>query len=229
MDLNTQPISKTLREETPFLQIQSIFTTIQGEGPFAGMPAIFIRLGGCNLQCPFCDTDYSSSIALLTIEDILDRIAQEAPRLVVITGGEPFRQNLKGLVAAILMTGRNVQIETNGSLFQDLPYELITVVCSPKTGSIHPKLLPYIQALKYVVAAGAISEQDGLPITALGHPNSGFVARPPYGFPFAFVYVQPIDVQDPAENAIHLQAAVHSCEKFGYRLSLQIHKIAGLA
>ena len=226
---NQQPPSKILRQETPFVQVQSIFTTIQGEGPYAGIPAVFIRLAGCNLQCPFCDTDYTSSMAILTIEDILERIATAAPRLVVITGGEPFRQNLKGLVIALLRAGREVQLETNGTLFQELPYEQITVVCSPKTSRIHPRLVPHIDAFKYVVAAGAISKEDGLPITALGHPNSGFVARPPFGFPYAFIYVQPIDVQSPAENTINLEAAIHSCEKFGYRLSLQIHKIANLA
>ena len=225
---NQQPIGKILHEASPLLQVQSIFTTIQGEGPFSGIPAIFIRLGGCNLQCPFCDTDYTSSIATLSLEDILDRVLPEKPILVVITGGEPFRQNLSGLVAALLRAGKKVQIETNGTLYQDLPYNLIAVVCSPKTGKIHPLLVPHLSALKYVVTAGEIAP-DGLPVRALGHPNSGLVARPPEGFPYAYVYVQPVDVQDPATNKIHLDAAVLSCQTFGYRLCLQIHKIANLA
>jgi len=70
--LNTQPIEK--RQHTTELEVHSIFYTIQGEGPFCGTPAVFVRLAGCNLQCPSCDTDYTSKRTRMTAEEICDRV-----------------------------------------------------------------------------------------------------------------------------------------------------------
>ena len=55
-EFNGQPIEKVQRTFDGTLEVHSIFKTIQGEGPFCGTPAVFIRLAGCNLQCPWCDT-----------------------------------------------------------------------------------------------------------------------------------------------------------------------------
>ena len=60
MQRNTQPAEKQVKSSGLILAINSIFYTIQGEGPFAGSPAVFVRLAGCNLQCPMCDTEYTS-------------------------------------------------------------------------------------------------------------------------------------------------------------------------
>ena len=54
------PIRKAIFDNADFYEVQEIFLTIQGEGPYAGTPAIFIRLGGCNLACNFCDTEFES-------------------------------------------------------------------------------------------------------------------------------------------------------------------------
>ena len=86
------------------LQVHSIFHTIQGEGPFAGTPAVFIRLAGCNLKCPGCDTEYTSKRKEMTVAQILDAIYEVSSittKLVVITGGEPFRQDLTRLLNAL--------------------------------------------------------------------------------------------------------------------------------
>ena len=55
------------------LEVVDLWQTIQGEGPFAGMRAIFIRLAGCNLQCPFCDTDYTSKRETLEVRMIYQK------------------------------------------------------------------------------------------------------------------------------------------------------------
>ena len=60
--INSQAIEKSAHYTTRSYDVHSIFPTIQGEGPFVGQPAIFIRLAGCNLQCPACDTDYTLSL-----------------------------------------------------------------------------------------------------------------------------------------------------------------------
>jgi organic radical activating enzyme len=226
---NQQPMEKpVLRGSQHHLDVQSIFHTIQGEGPFAGVPAVFIRLAGCNLQCPGCDTDYTSKRKMMAVEEILaevKRVKEPETILVVITGGEPFRQPLGGLIEALLAKFYAVQLETNGSLYQDLPYDHITVVCSPKTGSIHPQLEPHLDALKYVLDAKDVGD-DGLPDRALDHGTSR-LARP--GVMFAgTVYVQPYDPGGPLTNDIHHQAVVASCLKHGYTLCLQTHKFLGL-
>lgn len=227
---NNQVMEKpTLSGSPGLLDVHSIFHTIQGEGPFAGTPAVFIRLAGCNLQCPGCDTDYTSGRRTMTVEEILAKVAsvkRPETTLVVITGGEPFRQLLSGIVNALLEAFYEVQLETNGTLFQDLPYEYITVVCSPKTGSINGKLVRHITAFKYVLNAVQADPEDGLPNRALDNGTSK-LARPPEDF-VGTIYVQPYDPGGPLHNDIHHQAAVASCLRHGYTLCLQMHKFLGL-
>ena len=86
------------------LWVHSIFPTIQGEGIFAGVPAVFLRLGGCNLQCPFCDTDYTEGSEWMQGDQIVYLVRFFMPRkanLVVITGGEPMRQKLGPLIKTL--------------------------------------------------------------------------------------------------------------------------------
>lgn len=226
--MNTQLAEKKVFSENGDLEVHSIFKTIQGEGPFSGHRAIFLRLAGCNLQCPLCDTDYTSGREFLSVQNVLSRIndlCKEQSYLVVITGGEPFRQNIYPIASALLSNGYLVQVETNGSLYQDLPFE-VTVVCSPKTGSIHPALQQRISAYKYVLHADEVCA-DGLPLRALNHPVNVQLARPSihYSGP---VYLQPVDVGDEVENKRHLAAVLRSVLKHGHTLCLQTHKIVGL-
>src|SRR5262245_19999182 len=114
--MNQQPIEKRVKQGTP-LQVHSIFNTIQAEGPFCGTPASFVRLAVCALQCPACDTDYTSFRANMQTSLILEEIQRfRSHGLVVITGGEPFRQDLGPLIDKLVKAGYYVQIETNGSL-----------------------------------------------------------------------------------------------------------------
>ena len=226
MQTNTQAIEKKDYREDGLLEVHSIFPTIQGEGPFAGTPAVFVRLAGCNLQCPFCDTDYTSNRTLMQPSEIIQQIKKAGDqKLIVITGGEPFRQNLSLLTHMLFCRDYNIQIETNGAMFdRDFDFDYATIVCSPKTESIHPNMHKAIDAYKYVLHYKHICPQDGLPTSVL--ENGKRVARPHnYG---AEVYVQPMDEQDEGLNKLHLAATVASALKYNYRLCLQIHKIIGL-
>jgi 7-carboxy-7-deazaguanine synthase len=235
--MNAQQPQKATYRPDGMLEVHSIFLTIQGEGPFVGQRAVFIRLAGCNLQCPGCDTEYTSELGTKLIphehvieivnETLLEHGLDPFNHLVVITGGEPFRQNLFPLVDALLVEGFGVQIETNGTLYQELPYDHITVVCSPKTGSINTHLLPRIAALKYVASAADIDPDDGLPLQALGHSAMPRLARPTDEFD-GFVYIQPMDSKDEVENQKNLEAVLRSVMSFGYVLCLQIHKQIGV-
>lgn len=228
--LNNQPPEKQHHRLDGVLQVHSIFATIQGEGPFAGQPATFVRLTGCNLQCPLCDTEYTSQRHFMSPDSVLLEVeSKTAPnKLVVISGGEPFRQNLTPLVEHLCSRGYRVQIETNGTLAPSPRLTLdVTVVCSPKTGRVNPKLYPYIDAYKYVVRQGQINPADGLPELALDHPAEPQVARPHTDFA-GQIFVQPADEQDVDRNAVNLIEAMASALKHGYTLCLQQHKILHL-
>lgn len=236
MQLNTQIPTKSIAAQSgSHLQVHSIFYTIQGEGPYAGMPAVFLRLAGCNLQCPGCDTEYTEGARTMGIGDICEAVecAHVGPNgmgecpLLVITGGEPFRQNLTFLTRTFVAMGWKVQIETNGTLppSDGMPSS-ITIVCSPKTGSINKRLATRIDAYKYVARAADISPDDGLPYIALGHSLAGTLARP--AFLNVPVYLQPMDEQDEQLNAANTKAVVESCLRHGHRLCLQMHKIVGV-
>jgi len=215
-----------------------MFYTIQGEGPFAGDPALFVRLAGCNLQCPMCDTEYTQgaerhsindlmrmTIAHLTRAGVYDQGRPREP-LVVITGGEPFRQNISEYVRRLLQGGCRVQIETNGTLYIDeFPWghPRLTTVCSPKAGKVNPHLQPHINAYKYVVSSLNTDPEDGLPTSALGLP--GKPARPHNDR--VLVYVNPLDSQDPESNRRNLETTAQVAIRYGYRMGVQLHKQIG--
>jgi len=229
MQLNHQKPQKSDQRTDGALRLHSIWNTIQGEGIYAGWPATFVRLAGCNLQCPLCDTDYTSKDQLRSLTTLASTIvpmsayASHRPDkpLIVITGGEPFRQNILPLISELNRCGRRVQVETNGTLqmFKPIPYKII---CSPKTPKIDKTAATAVDAWKYVLSADSVSKEDGLPESALG---GGRPARPTNNAP---VYVQPLDEQDPEKNKRHTEAVVKSCMEHGYILCLQVHKFVGV-
>jgi 7-carboxy-7-deazaguanine synthase len=141
------------------LKINEIFWSFQGEGLRVGVPSIFLRLTGCSVQCPFCDTKDSWEIdagVSLSIEEILPRIEKHRGKYpqsqVVITGGEPLEQDLSGITAALKKKNYFLTIETNGVHFQDLPVDWWTVSPKDVTGYfIHRDLLKKANEIKLVV------------------------------------------------------------------------------
>lgn len=229
MKLNSQTPEKKDYQST--LEVHSVFSTIQGEGPFCGRPAVFVRLAGCNLQCPGCDTEYTATRERLNYGDILQDIHERLmesssnANLVVISGGEPFRQNIAPFCDFLIENDFDVQIETNGSM--QIPMELsqlVTVVCSPKTAKLHPSALHRANAFKYVMKAGNVREEDGLPLQALDHRATPYIARPHKSFR-GKIYLQPMDEQDVGYNSDNVQAVLESAMKHNYTVQLQIHKL----
>jgi len=98
------------------------FSSIQGEGPQVGTPVHFFRLFGCNLNCKFCDSDYSKrgNFKILSYSDIISMCKKWKRKSnidrVVITGGEPFTQNIIPLLMIFKLFDYKVDIETNGTL-----------------------------------------------------------------------------------------------------------------
>lgn len=113
-------------------KINEIFYSIQGEGCRTGVPSVFIRFSGCNLQCGFCDTEHERGVAM-SDEEIIEEVKRYPAKQIVLTGGEPslfidseFIRKLKSA------TGREITIETNGT--RTLPEGIDWVTVSPKFG-----------------------------------------------------------------------------------------------
>lgn len=211
------PIRKPVSGDGSMLDVKHMFPTLQGEGPYAGAPSVFVRLGGCNLACSFCDTEFEG-FATLALHEVIDRVRELSGgvrKLVVITGGEPLRQNISPLCDALLAEGFQIQVETNGTLYRELPAG-VELVCSPKnTGGgympVRGDVLARSIALKYIISASD-EKYNHVPQSEGNVP----------------VYVQPMDEYDAAKNAANLALAKQLAMAHGYRLSLQLHKILGI-
>ena len=191
------------------MKINEIFYSLQGEGHFTGRPAIFIRFAGCNLRCPFCDTDFST-FTEMTEEEILANISRYPAHFVILTGGEPSLQLTPSIITALKEAGYFISIETNGT--HPLPTGIDWITLSPKSAFVkHAEVvLEYCNELK-LVYNGKVNPKDFLSIKADEY------------------YLQPCDTGNEIANAVILQSTIDYCKKHPlWSLSLQMHKIVGI-
>lgn len=109
------------------------FYTIQGEGVHTGRPAYFIRLAGCDVGCPWCDTRESWSIddhPVASVEQLVGSAAASGCDLVVVTGGEPTMHRLEPLVNGLHEAALTVHLETSGAYPITGSFDWVTL--SPK-------------------------------------------------------------------------------------------------
>lgn len=113
------------------MKVNEIFYSLQGEGYHTGKAAVFVRLSGCNLKCPFCDTDFSKYTEM-TEEQIVDNVCKLSINchFVVITGGEPTLQDTTLLIDMLHQNGYKVAMESNGT--RKAPYNVDWLTISPK-------------------------------------------------------------------------------------------------
>ena len=112
-------------------RVNEIFYSIQGEGAFAGTPAVFVRFSGCNLACPWCDTDHSHAEEMTRdeLEDTVRGLLKgREGAIIVLTGGEPALQ-LRDDEPLFQGFGCRVCIETNGTLPVPGWIDWVTVHC----------------------------------------------------------------------------------------------------
>lgn len=109
------------------------FYTLQGEGMYSGQAAYFIRLGGCDVGCVWCDVKDSwdaSKHPVMTVEEITTVASANPGRIAVITGGEPAMHNLTAICQSLHDAGFRVHIETSGA--HPLSGKLDWITLSPK-------------------------------------------------------------------------------------------------
>ena len=206
--------------------VKECFLTLQGEGVQSGSRAVFLRFAGCNLwsgreqdrasaQCTFCDTDFVGTDgegggkfrSPQTLAAHVEKLwgASSEDRLVVITGGEPMLQLNEALVDALHERGFRVAVETNGTLPAVADLDWICV--SPKAGT-------------------TIVQRQGNELK-LVWPQKGIDPVELEGWTFDHFLVQPMDC---AAREAAIEASIRlAMERPKWRLSLQTHKLVGLA
>lgn len=183
-------------------RVNDIFYSLQGEGRNTGRAAIFIRFAGCNLKCPFCDTDFSQ-YEEMSDEDILNRIKSYPSHFVVLTGGEPSLQVDRLLVDLLHSHGYELAMETNGT--HPIVDGIDWITCSPKGNTV----IKRCNELKCIFEETTQVPDD-------------------HGISAEYKYLQPCDVQDVERNAqIVKRCFDYILQHPEWRMSLQTHKLVG--
>jgi len=190
------------------LKVVEIFYSIQGEGANTGMPAIFIRLSGCNLNCWYCDTEWHNHIEM-SIPEIQKNIQQYPCKNIIWTGGEPTLQLTDEILSHF--EGYFHCIETNGT--NPVPTKIDYISCSPKVSpSTLKKNFLFINELRYPFAKG-----EKLPeIEELPKATNYFISP-------IFLGAENLRMDLNQENIDYcIDYIMHNP---GWRLSIQLHKL----
>jgi organic radical activating enzyme len=133
--LNAKPKNIGVINEPQFITypVVEMFHSLQGEGTWTGVNAFFIRLGGCNVHCPWCDTKKSwnaQRYPRFESEHLAAAAKAKNPAVVIITGGEPLMHDLEPLTRAIHDMKMQVHLETSGAYHFSGKFDWVTF--SPK-------------------------------------------------------------------------------------------------
>jgi 7-carboxy-7-deazaguanine synthase len=212
------------------LPVNEIFETIQGEATFTGTPSVFVRLQGCPVACPWCDTKHTWEVAqadqvpapamlaktedgpawaLMTDQQILEEVLRYRAGHVVITGGEPALYDLRELSRLLLDRCYSVQVETSGTHRLAVDPE-VWVTVSPKVGMhggyvVLPEMIERANEIKHPVSK--LRDVENLQ-TVLGDGRSGRT-----------VWLQPI-----SQSAAATRTCIEQATERGWRVSVQVHK-----
>ena len=204
-------------------RVNEIFYTLQGEGAHSGIPAVFVRFSGCNLRCPWCDTDFSDYTEMSADEivaealDLYD-IPNERRKMLVLTGGEPSLQVDAPLIDALHAAGFYICVETNGT--RPLPEGIDWITCSPKEGT---KL-----ALKQADEVKVVFTGTYDPEVWRGKIQAEHWMLQPLRYTGEWLMMSGIDEWEDDRNDNLPETVRYILSHPFWRLSVQLHKIAGL-
>ena len=208
-------------------RINDIFYSLQGEGHNTGRAAVFVRFAGCNLRCPFCDTEFDT-FREMTEDEIVAEIAQYPARFVVLTGGEPTLQVDEAFIDLLHQHGFEVAMESNGT--RPAPQNLDWLTVSPKVsgeGWLVKGEGRMPNELK-IVYDEKTDPESYLPSPFTLHPSpTTHHPTPITQHPTPILYLQPCDTGDAEHNTRIIQQCIDYIKEHPqWRLSLQIHKLA---
>lgn len=135
------------------LRVHEVYVSVQGEGSHVGLPCTFVRLTGCPLRCRYCDTPHAFREGTVrSLTEVLDEVCAQAPRLVLVTGGEPLAQPAaRPLMQALCDAGLEVLLETSGALpIENVDPRVVRIVDlkTPSSGEVAQNLWANVQHLR---------------------------------------------------------------------------------
>ena len=228
-------------------RVNNIFYSLQGEGRNTGRAAVFVRFAGCNLRCPFCDTEFDTYTEM-TAEEIIAKAASlhpsspTLPSFIVLTGGEPTLQVDEAFVDLLHNAGYEVAMESNGT--RPAPQNLDWLTVSPKERGERRE-----ERGERIVERGerlpdevkVVFDEHTDPDEFLTHLSSQHISlssllsplsssHSPFSSPHTpLLYLQPCDTGDAQRNEAITQACVDYIKQHPqWRLSLQTHKLIGI-
>lgn len=203
--------------------VNEIFSSIEGEGIRTGYPVTFIRLYGCNIHCPYCDTRYAcegGEFTQMTVDEIVDKVKDFGWSRVTITGGEPLiHRDVDNLIYLLTYLGYEVNIETNGTVFvgeyTDFDKVILTVDYKSISSGMNTKMdtanidaLRKQDVLKFVV--GTMEDLEDMKRIVLNRmPQCQIFVSPVFG------QIEPVQIVDFIKEN-HLD---------NVRVQVQLHKI----
>lgn len=183
---------------TQTIAISEIFgPTVQGEGPLIGRPSVFVRTGGCDYRCRWCDTlyavlpEYRDEWTPLTADEIVTRIdalTAGQPVLVTLSGGNPALQPLEPLIALGRRAGHGFALETQGSVARDWFAALDWLILSPKPPS--SGMATDWAAFDACLAAAGETPRRALKIVVFDEADYAYARATAARFPSLPVYLQ---------------------------------------
>jgi 7-carboxy-7-deazaguanine synthase len=220
------------------IRLNDLYPAIQGEGVMTGVPMVLVRLQGCAVGCPWCDTketwvtDAQNRVGTIpealgtnprwTDADPADialaaRKAGPAITWALVTGGEPAEQELAPLVAALHQKAFRVALETSGTATGHLGAGFDWVCVSPKMDMpggtpVLPEVVARAEEIKMVVGKPADLEALDLLLGQTGKSPKRHQV----------ISIQPVSQQPKAT-----ELCLKTCMERGWRLSVQIHKYLG--
>lgn len=236
-----QDLTPILLATEPTYLVNDVYPCIQGEGAQAGTPMILVRLHGCAVGCPWCDTKETwvptveqrvtslatarripSAYVERTLSELLSDVivATVAERWVMLTGGEPADQHIAPLITALQYHGYKVNLETSGTAHGHQGSRPDWTVVSPKLGmpggrALDHDVLDAADEIKLVVGKPAdIDLLTGIEIDLRSNGTEGLRYT-----------VQPITGGDGRISPRALALCVEACRLHGWHLSVQMHKI----
>jgi len=194
-------------------KINEIFYSVQGEGAHVGEPAVFVRFSGCNMHCPFCDTDHSEATPM-NDDEIVHAVCLYPARWIVLTGGEPSLWIDDSLVQTLhRATHKTIAIETNGT--NHVPEGIDWITLSPKT-DVNPTRPVIVQ------------RADEIKVVDRGQDLEQYFSLPQWK-PGVQMYLQPCYVEDHEQYQQNLYNTVRrAMADPRWRISAQLHRFLGI-